>query len=194
MKKEYIKPVVKKEEVHLGSYVRYDKFNPLPDVPTSMTPEELDKNWSRLLDKIPIHGGAKLQQLYDSDLKYLTWKNLGYTEDLHIRNLKKYLTERSNLHDQIRAQVLLKFLENKLTISEMALILYYNGDTVIKKGNASLYNKRDKYCHYENRVGVSDKELPFQIKRLEKILKSQLLKESAKQTVIDELNILKARY
>jgi hypothetical protein len=175
-------------------HIRYDKYNPLPDVPVSMTAEELALHWSRLLTKVPIRGGGKkLQELYDHDLKHLTYRNMGYSEELHIRNLKQYLTGRTTLYEQIRAGVLLGFLNNMLTLPELALIMYYNGDRILKKGKEALYKEYNKYSKLSNRTGCSEKELPHQIKRLEKILKSSLLKESAKPTVISELKTLTDR-
>lgn len=140
MKKAYSKPLVKKlikgaasdykefQEVHTV-FIKHETY----DVPDAMTAEEMKIHQQAFINKIPIHGGDKLQQLYDFDLKYLQARNPGYTEALYIKNLKRDLTEisldRSNLHNQIRAEIFLQFLNEQ------------NIDSDIPKTFTSRYNQ-----------------------------------------------------
>ncbi len=182
-------------------HIKYDKLNPLPDVPTSMTAEELNIHWSRFLDKIPVRGGNKLRELYDSDLKYMTGRNIGYTEELHLRNLKRYLTDRSNLHEQIRAEVLLKFLDeqarnisrgNELSLKQRALIAVHSGDKM-KPGNVKASQHFSFYSKRHNRVSPESthQKTINKIHLFESIV--PYLSNERQKVVNEEINTLRSR-
>lgn len=125
MKKSYSKPLIKKMiKGAAGDYKEFQEVHTVfikhgvVDVPIGMAPEEMQINQRMFLNKIPVYFiKDKLQQLYDAELKYLKARNIGYTEDLFIKNMKNYLTEislnRDFPTDQIRAEIFLKFLDEQ---------------------------------------------------------------------------------